>query len=122
VLWVVARTTPGSTPEPRVPAGLDDLCVALSPLLASGDAKAIVGASSVVALERLRLYSICEEYDSLFLRYCRAETRGVSVAGEVSPAEPKQAHERGHRADGDHRDRGGYGNGFGGDGRDVVER
>lgn len=55
-------------------------------------------------------------------RYWPAETRGVSVTGEVSAAEPEQARERCHRADGDHRDRSGYGNRLGGDGRDVVER
>jgi riboflavin biosynthesis pyrimidine reductase len=48
---------------------LDELCVTLSPLLASGDAKRIIAGSSLDALERLRLCSICEEDDYLFLRY-----------------------------------------------------
>jgi riboflavin biosynthesis pyrimidine reductase len=53
-----------------VAAGLlDELCVTLSPLLASGDAKRIVAGSTLDALERLRLESICEEDDYLFLRY-----------------------------------------------------
>ena len=48
---------------------LDELCVTLSPLLASGDAKRIIAGSTLDALEPLGLCSICEEDDYLFLRY-----------------------------------------------------
>jgi riboflavin biosynthesis pyrimidine reductase len=48
---------------------LDELCVTLSPRLASGDAKRIIAGSALDELERLRLRSICEEDDYLFLRY-----------------------------------------------------
>ena len=48
---------------------LDELCVTLSPLLASGDAKRIIAGSTLDALEPLTLRSICEQDDYLFLRY-----------------------------------------------------
>jgi riboflavin biosynthesis pyrimidine reductase len=48
---------------------LDELCVTLAPLLASGDAKRIIAGSTLDALEPLALRSICEEDDYLFLRY-----------------------------------------------------
>jgi riboflavin biosynthesis pyrimidine reductase len=48
---------------------LDELCVTLSPLLASGDAKRIIAGSTLDVLEPLGLCSICEEGDYLFLRY-----------------------------------------------------
>lgn len=48
---------------------LDELCVSLSPLLASGDAKRLIAGSALDKLERLRLHSICEADDYLFLRY-----------------------------------------------------
>ena len=48
---------------------LDELCVSLAPLLASGDAKRIIAGSALEHLERLRLRSILEEDDYLFLRY-----------------------------------------------------
>lgn len=48
---------------------LDELCVTLSPLLASGDAKRIIAGSTLDALAPLSLRSICEEDDYLFLRY-----------------------------------------------------
>lgn len=48
---------------------LDELCVTLSPLLASGDAKRIIAGSTLDELERLRLLSVCGEDDYLFLRY-----------------------------------------------------
>jgi len=48
---------------------LDELCVTLSPLLASGDAKRIIAGSTLDVLEPLGLCSICEEEDYLFLRY-----------------------------------------------------
>ena len=48
---------------------LDELCVSLAPLLASGDAKRIIAGSALAELERVRLRSILEEDDYLFLRY-----------------------------------------------------
>jgi riboflavin biosynthesis pyrimidine reductase len=48
---------------------LDELCVTLSPLLASGDAKRIIVGSALENLEPLDLRSICEEDNYLFLRY-----------------------------------------------------
>jgi riboflavin biosynthesis pyrimidine reductase len=48
---------------------LDEVCVSLAPLLASGDAKRIIAGSALSQLERLRLRSILEEDDYLFLRY-----------------------------------------------------
>ena len=48
---------------------LDELCVTLSPLLASGDAKRIIAGSTLDALEPLSLCSICEADNYLFLRY-----------------------------------------------------
>jgi riboflavin biosynthesis pyrimidine reductase len=48
---------------------LDELCVTLSPLLASGDAKRIIAGSTLDALEPLSLCSICEQDNYLFLRY-----------------------------------------------------
>lgn len=48
---------------------LDELCVSLSPLLASGDAKRLIAGSALDNLERLHLHSVCEADDYLFLRY-----------------------------------------------------
>jgi riboflavin biosynthesis pyrimidine reductase len=48
---------------------LDELCVTLAPLLASGDAKRFLAGSTLDSLEGLRVQSICEEDDYLFLRY-----------------------------------------------------
>jgi riboflavin biosynthesis pyrimidine reductase len=48
---------------------LDEVCVSLAPLLASGDAKRIIAGSALAELERVRLRSILEEDDYLFLRY-----------------------------------------------------
>lgn len=48
---------------------LDELCVSLSPLLASGDAKRFISGSTLDELAHLRLRSICEEDGYLFLRY-----------------------------------------------------
>ena len=48
---------------------LDELCVTLSPRLASGDAKRILSGSTLDELEALELWSICEEDNYLFLRY-----------------------------------------------------
>ena len=48
---------------------LDELCVTLAPLLASGDAKRLIAGSALAELEQLRLQSICEADDYLFLRY-----------------------------------------------------
>ncbi len=52
---------------------LDELCVTLSPRLASGDAKRLISGSTLHELRELRLRSICEEDDFLFLRYRPAE-------------------------------------------------
>jgi riboflavin biosynthesis pyrimidine reductase len=48
---------------------LDELCVTLAPLLASGDAKRLIAGSTLAQLEALRVHSICEADDYLFLRY-----------------------------------------------------
>jgi len=48
---------------------LDEVCVTLSPRLASGDAKRIIAGSTLDELERLELRSICEADAFLFLRY-----------------------------------------------------
>ena len=48
---------------------LDELCVTLSPRLASGDAKRIIAGSTLHELRELNLRSICEDGDFLFLRY-----------------------------------------------------
>ena len=48
---------------------LDELCVSLSPLLASGDAKRIIAGSTLEELEPLDLRSVCEAEGYLFLRY-----------------------------------------------------
>jgi riboflavin biosynthesis pyrimidine reductase len=48
---------------------LDELCVTLSPLLASGDAKRLISGSTLDALEPLELRSVCEADGYLFLRY-----------------------------------------------------
>ena len=55
---------------------LDELCVTLSPRLASGDAKRIIAGSSLDELEELALHSICEADDFLFLRYRPIVSRG----------------------------------------------
>jgi riboflavin biosynthesis pyrimidine reductase len=48
---------------------LDELCVTLSPLLASGDAKRIISGSTLDELEALELRSLLEDDNYLFLRY-----------------------------------------------------
>ena len=53
---------------------LDELCVTLAPLLASGDAKRLIAGSSLEMLAPLAVHSVCEEDDYLFLRYRRAPT------------------------------------------------
>jgi riboflavin biosynthesis pyrimidine reductase len=52
---------------------LDELCVTLAPLLASGDAKRLIAGSALAELAQLKLHSICEEDDYLFLRYRTAK-------------------------------------------------
>jgi riboflavin biosynthesis pyrimidine reductase len=52
---------------------LDELCVTLSPRLASGDAKRLIAGSTLNELRELRLRSICEDDDFLFLRYRPAD-------------------------------------------------
>jgi riboflavin biosynthesis pyrimidine reductase len=56
---------------------LDELCVSLSPRLASGDAKRIISGSTLDELAELTLVSICEEDDFLFLRYRPTVTRST---------------------------------------------
>jgi 5-amino-6-(5-phosphoribosylamino)uracil reductase len=48
---------------------LDEVCLTLAPLLASGDAKRFIAGSSLNELARLELRSLCQEDDYLFLRY-----------------------------------------------------
>jgi riboflavin biosynthesis pyrimidine reductase len=48
---------------------LDELCVTLAPLLASGDAKRIIAGSTLDELETLELRSLLEDDNYLFLRY-----------------------------------------------------
>ncbi len=48
---------------------LDELCVTLAPLLASGDAKRIIAGSTLDELAQLRVHSVCEQDQYLFLRY-----------------------------------------------------
>ena len=57
---------------------LDELCLTLSPWLAGGDAKRILDGPSLRAAAGLRLYSVCEKDEFLFLRYRprRAEPLG----------------------------------------------
>jgi riboflavin biosynthesis pyrimidine reductase len=48
---------------------LDELCLTLSPRLAGGDAKRILDGPSLRAAAGLRLCSVCEQDEFLFLRY-----------------------------------------------------
>jgi len=48
---------------------LDELCVTLAPLLASGDAKRLIAGSALEQLARLEVHSICADDEYLFLRY-----------------------------------------------------
>ena len=48
---------------------LDELCLTLSPWLAGGDAKRILDGPSLRAAAGLRLCSVCEQDEFLFLRY-----------------------------------------------------
>jgi riboflavin biosynthesis pyrimidine reductase len=48
---------------------LDEVCLTLSPRLASGDAKRIISGSTLDDLVALRLHSVTEADDYLFLRY-----------------------------------------------------
>lgn len=48
---------------------LDEVCVTLAPLLASGDAKRLIAGARLAQLERLQVRSILEEDSYLFLRY-----------------------------------------------------
>ena len=54
---------------------LDEVCLTLAPLLASGDAKRIVTGSPLLELDALCLVSVCAEDDYLFLRYRQALSR-----------------------------------------------
>jgi riboflavin biosynthesis pyrimidine reductase len=55
---------------------LDELCVTLAPLLASGDAKRLIAGSPLEKLAPLAVRSVCEEDEYLFLRYRRAAASG----------------------------------------------
>ena len=48
---------------------LDELCLTLSPRLAGGDARRILDGPSLRAAAGLRLCSVCEQDEFLFLRY-----------------------------------------------------
>ena len=48
---------------------LDEVCLTLSPRLAGGSAKRILDGLSLSAVEGLRLCSVCEQDEYLFLRY-----------------------------------------------------
>ncbi|MCU1450755.1 MAG: bifunctional deaminase-reductase domain protein [Acidimicrobiales bacterium] len=50
---------------------LDEVCLTFSPKLAAGDAKRILDGPPLPAPTELRLRSVCEEDDYLFLRYRR---------------------------------------------------
>jgi len=69
VQHILAEGGPTLNGELATEGLLDELCVSLAPLLASGDAKRIIAGSALAQLERLRLRSILEEDDYLFLRY-----------------------------------------------------
>ena len=66
---VLAEGGPTLNGELATAGLLDEVCVSLAPLLASGDAKRIIAGSALAQLARLRLRSILEEDDYLFLRY-----------------------------------------------------
>jgi riboflavin biosynthesis pyrimidine reductase len=57
---------------------LDELCVTLAPLLASGDAKRLIAGSALAQLATLQVRSMCEADEYLFLRYrpVRQSARG----------------------------------------------
>jgi riboflavin biosynthesis pyrimidine reductase len=61
---------------------LDELCLTLSPRLASGDAKRILDGPSLPAPAGLRLCSVCEQDGFLFLRY----RPGRAGAGSADPS------------------------------------
>src|SRR5262245_7596240 len=69
VQHILAEGGPTLNGELATEGLLDELCVSLAPLLASGDAKRIIAGSALAQLARLRLRSILEEDDYLFLRY-----------------------------------------------------
>jgi riboflavin biosynthesis pyrimidine reductase len=66
---VLAEGGPTLNGELAIAGLLDEVCVSLAPLLASGDAKRFLVGSALDELQRLRLRSILEEDDYLFLRY-----------------------------------------------------
>jgi riboflavin biosynthesis pyrimidine reductase len=55
---------------------LDELCLSLAPLLASGDAPRITGGADAVA-KRMDLVSLLEEKGFLFARYTRSVTNAA---------------------------------------------
>ncbi len=68
-LTVLAEGGPTLNGELARAGLLDEVCVTLAPLLASGDAKRIISGSALDGLERLRPRSVCEQDGYLFLRY-----------------------------------------------------
>jgi riboflavin biosynthesis pyrimidine reductase len=69
IAHILAEGGPTLNGELATAGLLDEVCVSFAPLLASGDAKRIIAGSALAQLERLRLRSILEEDDYLFLRY-----------------------------------------------------
>jgi riboflavin biosynthesis pyrimidine reductase len=69
VRHILAEGGPTLNGELAAAGLLDEVCLSLAPLLASGDAKRIIAGSTLTQLARLRLRSILEEDDYLFLRY-----------------------------------------------------
>src|SRR5262245_23826918 len=66
---ILAEGGPTLNGELALAGLLDELCVTLAPLLASGDAERIIAGSALAQLEQVRLRSILEDDDYLFLRY-----------------------------------------------------
>jgi riboflavin biosynthesis pyrimidine reductase len=66
---ILAEGGPTLNGELALAGLLDELCVTLAPLLASGDAKRLIAGSALTQLAALQLRSICEADEYLFLRY-----------------------------------------------------
>ena len=67
---------------------LDELCLALSPLVAGGDAPRIVTGLVLEAPLRYRLATVLEDDDFLFLRYLRGDDPPEPVSGETVTPSP----------------------------------
>ena len=69
--WQAVLAEGGPTLNGQLAAAglLDELCLTLSPRLAGGDAKRILDGPSLGGAAGLRLCSLCEQDDFLFLRY-----------------------------------------------------